>query len=57
VIVPAERMMAAVDHLRLAGSSGITVGTPDYMFDTESDAFARLKAAVAERCKGTDRAW
>ena len=57
VIVPAERMMAAVDHMRRAGSRGITVSTPDYMFDTESDAFARLKDAVAHRCKGTDTSW
>jgi ATP phosphoribosyltransferase len=57
VIVPTERMMAAVDHLRLAGSRGITVSTPEYMFDTESDAFARLKVAVAARCKGADAGW
>jgi len=57
VIVPAERMMAAVDHLRLAGSSGITVSTPDYIFDTESDAFACLKHAVEGQSKGMDRSW
>lgn len=57
VIVPTERMLAAVDHLRLAGSRGITVSTPDYMFDTESDAFARLKAAVVSHCKGADASW
>ncbi|MEX2314923.1 MAG: ATP phosphoribosyltransferase [Thermomicrobiales bacterium] len=52
VIVPFDRMLAAVDHLRRAGSSGITVSTPDYMFDTESDAFARLEDAVATRGAG-----
>lgn len=45
VIVPAGRLLAAVDHLRAAGSSGITVSAPDYMFETESSAFAALQAA------------
>jgi ATP phosphoribosyltransferase len=57
VIVPTERMMAAVDHLRLAGSRGITVSTPEYMFDIESGAFALLKEAVAARCKGAGATW
>lgn len=45
VIVPSDRMLAAVDHLRAAGSSGITVSTPDYMFDTASESFTRLCSA------------
>lgn len=57
VIVPADRMMAAVDHLRLAGSRGITVSTPDYMFDNESTAFARLRDAVADRDVGVPSSW
>jgi ATP phosphoribosyltransferase len=52
VIVPAERTLAAVDHLRAAGSSGITVGTPEYMFESRSEAFAELLAAIAARCGG-----
>lgn len=59
IIVPAERLLAAVDHLRAAGSSGITVSTPDYMFDQRSTAFARLVEAVEERASGGKRvvAW
>jgi ATP phosphoribosyltransferase len=59
VIVPAQRMLAAVDHLRVAGSSGITVARPDYMFDTQSNAFAKLRQAVELRNSGvrTNRPW
>lgn len=48
VIVPEDRMLAAVDHLRQAGSTGITVSSPDYMFANQSESFARLCAAVQE---------
>jgi ATP phosphoribosyltransferase len=51
VIVPSERMLAAIDHLRAAGSSGITVSAPDYMFESESFAFALLQDAIAARGK------
>lgn len=47
IIVPADRLLTAVDHLRRGGSSGITVTSPDYVFDGESAAFQRLAAAVA----------
>lgn len=57
VIVPANRVLAAVDHLRAAGSSGITVGTPDYMFDNQSAAFAELRAAVGRGSAGSEPAW
>jgi ATP phosphoribosyltransferase len=57
IIVPANRVLAAVDHLRSSGSSGITVSTPDYMFDNESAAFAELRTAVARACNGQDVAW
>jgi ATP phosphoribosyltransferase len=53
IIVPSDRLLAAVDHLRTAGSSGITVSTPDYMFDTASAAFAELRAAALEHADGT----
>ncbi|HEX3724173.1 MAG TPA: ATP phosphoribosyltransferase [Nitrolancea sp.] len=46
IIVPADRLLAAVDHLRLGGSSGITVTSPDYVFDGRSCAFERLVEAV-----------
>jgi len=51
VIVPERDMLAAVDHLRRAGSTGITVSTPDYMFGVESEAFARLNAAICDCTK------
>ena len=51
VIVPSERMLAAIDHLRAAGSSGITVSAPAYMFESESFAFALLQNAIAARGK------
>lgn len=58
VIVPTSRMLAAVDHLRAGGSSGITVSTPDYMFDACSSAFASLSEATTLREKaGADRPW
>ncbi len=49
IIVPADRLLTAVDHLRRGGSSGITVTSPDYVFDGDSPAFLRLKEAA----KGT----
>ncbi len=49
VIVPEERMLAAVDHLRQAGSTGITVSTPEYMFANQSRSFAQLCEAVEQR--------
>ena len=46
IIVAEAHMLAAVDHLREAGSTGITVSTPEYMFANQSSAFANLRAAV-----------
>jgi ATP phosphoribosyltransferase len=46
VIVPAERLLQAVDHLRRGGSSGITVTSPDYVFDSASAAFEELQCAL-----------
>jgi ATP phosphoribosyltransferase len=46
IIVPADRLLAAVDHLRSGGSSGITVTSPDYVFDGRSRAFESLAGAV-----------
>ncbi|MCS7051686.1 MAG: ATP phosphoribosyltransferase, partial [Thermomicrobium sp.] len=49
IIVPAHLLLDAVDHLRLAGSTGITVTSPDYVFDVRSSAFERLCRALEER--------
>lgn len=57
VIVPADRLLAAVDHLREVHSSGITVATPEYMFEVRSDAFAALEAAVHEYRSGGAPRW
>jgi ATP phosphoribosyltransferase len=48
IIVPSRYLLAAVDHLREAGSRGITVNSPDYVFDSCSPAFERLCKAVEE---------
>lgn len=53
VIVAEDKMLTAVDHLRAAGSTGITVSTPDYMFANRSDAFAKLCDAVSARKQET----
>ncbi len=46
IIVPADRLLPAVDHLRRGGSSGITVTSPDYVFDGESAAYRQLVQSV-----------
>jgi ATP phosphoribosyltransferase len=48
VIVPSRYLLPAVDHLREAGSHGITVNSPDYVFDACSPAFERLARAVED---------
>jgi ATP phosphoribosyltransferase len=48
IIVPADLLMQAVDHLRLAGSTGITVTVPEYVFDSRSHAFERLCRTLEE---------
>jgi ATP phosphoribosyltransferase len=48
IIVAENMMLAAVDHLREAGSTGITVSTPEYMFANQSEAFAALCSAVQQ---------
>lgn len=57
VIVPEERILATIDHLRSAGARGITVSTPDYMFDTVSSAFVDLTAAIERRESEAGRPW
>lgn len=48
IIVPADKLLTAVDHLRRGGSSGITVTSPDYVFDGESAAYRGLLNALEE---------
>lgn len=57
VIVPDDCMLATVDHLRFSGARGITVTTPDYMFDTDSNAFVELAEAVEQRGNEAYRPW
>ena len=49
VIVPSHYLLPAVDHLREAGSHGITVNSPDYVFDSCSPAFEQLRSALEGR--------
>lgn len=42
LIVETALLLRAVDHLRTAGASGITVHRPDYVFDTDSAAYLKL---------------
>lgn len=49
IIVPADKLLAAVDHLRRGGSSGISVTSPDYVFDDQSRSFQRLLCEIGEQ--------
>lgn len=42
VVVASPLLVRAVDHLRQAGASGITVVRPDYVFASASEAYQRL---------------
>lgn len=57
IIVPAAKLLPAVDHLREVRSSGITVATPEYMFEGRSEAFAALQAAVHAFASGGTPTW
>lgn len=46
VIVAADRMLAAVAHLRSIGSTGIVVLPVQYAFGDRSESYARLEAAL-----------
>jgi ATP phosphoribosyltransferase len=60
IIVPADQLLPAVDHLRLGGSTGITVSAPDYMFGLRSNAFAEMTELIEpiekEQGQGVDPA-
>src|SRR5699024_292572 len=46
IIVPTKYLLPAVDHLRQSGSDGITVNSPDYVFNSCSPAYERLCQAL-----------
>ena len=48
IIVPANKLLSAIDHLRRRGSTGITVTSPDYVFDASSPAYDRLLRCLEE---------
>ena len=42
VVVRSTDVLAAVEHLREIGGSGVTVFSPDYVFEEASSAYQRL---------------
>lgn len=46
IVVEEQLLLPAVDHLRRAGSGGITVGAPDYVFESVSSAYVALLDAL-----------
>jgi len=42
IVVEEQLLLPAIDHLRRAGSGGITVGTPEYVFESASRAYVAL---------------
>ncbi len=42
VVVPKDKLLRAVDHLRRVGGSGLTVSSPNYVFGADSQAYLRL---------------
>lgn len=46
VVIPKHKLLPAVQHLRLMGGAGVTVTSPNYVFEAESDAYVRLLAAL-----------
>lgn len=48
LIVESRRLLSAVDHLRRAGASGITVVRPDYVFEQSSTAYLALLRELGE---------
>ncbi|MBI2918327.1 MAG: ATP phosphoribosyltransferase [Chloroflexi bacterium] len=47
VVIPRERLMPAVEHLRTVGGSGITVASPSFLFEGECEAYQRLLQELA----------
>jgi ATP phosphoribosyltransferase len=48
IIVPGDRLLVAVEHLRRAGSNGITVNSPEYLFSGCSPAYEQLRQSLEE---------
>ncbi|HMO56348.1 MAG TPA: ATP phosphoribosyltransferase, partial [Roseiflexaceae bacterium] len=48
IIVPQERIMALVDHLRDLGGDGIAVVATQYVFGSQSELYQRLQLLLAE---------
>ncbi|MHB8645517.1 MAG: ATP phosphoribosyltransferase [Thermomicrobiales bacterium] len=46
IVVEEELLLPAIDHLRRAGSGGITVGAPEYVFEPISQAYIAMLAAL-----------
>jgi ATP phosphoribosyltransferase len=46
VVVPQERVLALVDHLRTLGGAGMTVTPAQYVFDAESRIYRQLLAEL-----------
>lgn len=46
VVIPQERVIALVEHLRSLGGAGITMMPVQYVFGAQSDAYARLLAEL-----------
>jgi ATP phosphoribosyltransferase len=46
VVVPQERMLALVEHLRALGGSGMAVVQVQYVFEAHSEAFAQVLAGI-----------
>jgi ATP phosphoribosyltransferase len=46
IVVEEELLLPAIDHLRRAGSGGITVGAPEYVFEPASRAYVAMLDAL-----------
>jgi ATP phosphoribosyltransferase len=46
LVVEERLLLAAIDHLRRAGSGGVTVGAPEYVFEPECRAYAAMLDAL-----------
>lgn len=46
IVVEEELLLPAIDHLRRAGSGGITVGAPEYVFEATSRSYVAMLDAL-----------
>ncbi len=49
IVVEEHLLLSAIDHLRRAGSGGITVGKPEYVFEPTSRAYVAMLEALGLR--------